>query len=109
MTDEDIKKLRGVVKKEIDTALNPVNTGLDNVKTGLSRVERRLDILWEQTDQLTKDMDKVKESLESHSNTLKQIVINTTNINDNVKRLDQRVTETEKHLGIAPPPESNII
>lgn len=70
---------------------------------------KKLDILWEQTDELTKSMGGVEESLKYHANALKQILINTTNINDNVKRLDKRVTETEKHLGIVPPPESHII
>ncbi len=102
MPNADVNKFRGVVREEIATALKPVNTKL-------GKVEKKLDILWEQTDKLTKDINKVKETLESYTNALKQIVINTINSNDNIKRLDKRATETEKSLGIVPPPESNII
>lgn len=109
MTNEDVKKIRGAIREEVGTALKPINTGLTGVENRLTGVEKKLDILWEQTDELTKDMNGVEETLKSHTNALKQIVINTTNTDDNIKRLDKRLTEAEKSLGLVPHPESNII
>lgn len=116
MTDEDIKKLRGVVREEINTALKPVNTdlgevksGLKNVKSGLKNVERKLDILWEQVEKVTIDLEDVKDTQGSHTTLLKEINSKVEHNTDNTKRLDRRVRETEKHLGIVPSPESNII
>lgn len=86
-----------------------INKKLDEQSKNLNGHGKKLDILWEQTDELTKDMNDVKETLETHTNALKQIIINTTNSNDNIKRLDKRITETEKSLGIVAPPESYII
>ncbi len=72
-----------------------IDSTLETLSEDSGKNTKKLDVLWEQVDELTKDMDGIKESLESHTNALKQIVINTTNSNDNIKRLDKRVVEEE--------------
>lgn len=109
MTDEDIKKLRGVVKTEIGTAVKPINAGLGQLKTGLNRVERRLDILWEQVGKVTGDLENIKDKLSIHTNYLKKIDQNVDHNSENVRGINKRLRTVENQLGIVPPPELNII
>ncbi len=46
MISDDLNQIRGVVKEEINTALEPV--------------VKKLDVLWDQTVKLTEDVDEVK-------------------------------------------------
>lgn len=116
MTDEDIKKLRGVIKQEIGTALRPVNKGLKTVNTGLKAVkkdlksvDRKLDILWDQTDRLTKNIVSIEDTLNSHTTALTRIEVKIENDSENIRKLDKRLTTSEAHLGIAAPPELTLV
>ena len=101
MTNDDIKKFRGVVKEEIETALKPIDTRL-------GRVEHKLDVLWEQTEELTKDMENVKETLDYHTKVLKKIADKAERNSDNIHRLNKRMSTIEDQSGVIPPPEFTI-
>jgi len=51
MNDEDLNKLRGVVKEEIGTALKPVT--------------EKLDAVWDQTVKLTEEIEELKEDTDA--------------------------------------------
>lgn len=80
MTDEDlIKKIRSVVKEEIDSGLKPVQETQE-------KHTKKLDALWDQTVELSENMTEIKITLKSHAVDL-----------DHMKK---RVTIVEDHLGI---------
>lgn len=105
MTNEDIKKITNALFSRISRDLAKINTRLESLSEDSRKHTKKLDALWEQTVKITVELEEVKEELHSSSTTLKT---NNEENKDNIKRLDKRVTETEKSLGIAPPPESNI-
>lgn len=94
MVSDDLNQIRGAVKEEISTALEPV--------------VNKLDALWDQTVKLTEDMTEVQETLNSHTTALKQIATNTEHNRDNIVKLDKRVHDLEDQAGIVPPPEFTI-
>lgn len=116
MTDEDIKKLRGVVKEEVNGALGPIDKKLtkidkrlsgvegqlNNPEHGLGRVNGKLDALWDQTMRVTEKLEEVQETFDSHTAMLKKT-------SENIGRLDKRVKTVESHLGVSAPPELSII
>lgn len=108
MTDEDVNKLRTVVKEEIGTALKPINNRLGTVENKLGNVEHKLDVLWDQTGRLTGDMEGVKETLDSHTEILKRIEDKVDTNSDDMLKVNTRLTKVEGHLGIVPPPELTI-
>ncbi len=73
MTDEDIKRIRTVVKEEIDIALKPVKKTLESHTQVLESHTRKLDILWDQTSRLTVDMGNVKEDIDGLKNRVEQM------------------------------------
>ena len=80
MTDEDlIRKIRGVVKKEIDSSLKPV-------KETQVKHTKKLDALWDQVVDLSEDATEIKVTLRSQTVDL-----------DHTKK---RVTAIEDHLGL---------
>lgn len=102
MTHNDLNQIRGVVKEEINSSIEPV--------------VKKLDILWEQTVELTENMAEVQETLAAHTETLaahttslKMIVANTENNKDDIGKLNKRVSKLEDQAGIAPPPELTIV
>ncbi len=101
MISDDLNQIRGVVKEEIDSALEPI-------KGTLADHSKKLDVLWDQTVKLTEDITEVQETLNSHTVTLKQIVTNAEHNTDNLKKLDRRVHELEDQAGIVPPPELTL-
>jgi len=87
MTNDDVNKLRIVikeevtlaVKEEINSALEPIEDRLSNMegyfndpKTGLKRINQKLDALWDQTVRLTENMEEVKETLISQTEAFKR-------------------------------------
>lgn len=56
MTSDDLNQIRGVVKEEVNTALEPV--------------VKKLDALWDQTVKLTEGMTEVQEKLDVQKTTL---------------------------------------
>lgn len=94
MFDDNLDKFRGVVKEEVNTALEPV--------------VKKLDALWDQTVKLTENMVEIQETLDSHSLALKRIEEAGQQNADNVKRLEKRTTEAENKLGIVSPLELTI-
>ncbi len=109
MTDEDVKKITKALFSRISEDLAKINNRLETLSEDSGKHTKKLDTLWEQTVKLTGDITEVQETLDSHTSALKQIVTNTEHNKDNIVRLDKRVIETERHLGIVPSPESNII
>lgn len=95
MTDDDLKQIRGVVKEEVNVALEPV--------------VKKLDALWDQTIKLTGDLTEVQEKQDSHTVALKKIVTNTEADKENIVKLDKRAHELENQAGIVPPPELTIL
>lgn len=80
MTDEElIKRIKGVVKEEIDSSLEPIKKTLD-------KHTKKLDALWDQTVEITEDITEIKITLKSHTADL-----------DHTKK---RVTAVEDHLGL---------
>ena len=80
MTDEDlIKRIRGVVKEELDSSLKPI-------KDSQEKHTKKLNALWDQTVEITEDITEIKVSLKSHTVDL-----------DYTKK---RVTTVEDHLGL---------
>lgn len=109
MTNNDLNQIRGVVKEEVNTALEPV--------------VKKLDALWDQVVDLSVDNTEIHEildsntailkshtaTLNSHTATLKYIATNTEDSKHNIVKLSKRVCELENHAGIAPLPELTII
>ncbi len=89
-------------KKVLDDALEPI-------KKTQGEQTKKLDAVWEQTTKLTEDLTEVQITQESHTKELKQIAANTEHINDNVEKVDKRLTGVESHIGIVPPPQLTII
>ncbi len=94
MNDGDVKKIRGVVKEEIETALKPVS--------------KKLDILWEQVEKVTIELDQVQETQQVHTRVLKSIDAKVENHSDDIHKLNKRVITLENTSGIVPPPELTI-
>lgn len=82
--------------------LNSVKQRLDDPKTGLSRINEKLDALWDQTVKLTEEAEETKEILKFQSKNLNKT-------NDNIVKVDKRLTKVENHLGVCAPPELSII
>ncbi len=95
MTNDDIKKIRGAVKEEINVALKPIN--------------RKLDILWDQVEKVTFGIDEVKETLDTHTSVLKRMETKLENHSDDIHKLDRRVVTLENNNGVVAPPELTII
>lgn len=96
MSDPDFKKfaelVRGVVKEELE----PV-------------IEKVTDVN-EQVVYLTEKVDgEIIPTLENHSKYLKRISDSQEKGEDNIRKLDERLLETEAKLGIQAPPEFQII
>ncbi len=98
MTDEDVKKLRGVIREEVTVI----------VEEKLKPVSKKLDILWEQADELTKDMNEVKETLDTQTSVLKRMEAKLENHSDDIHKINKRVITLENTAGIVPPPELTI-
>lgn len=64
MTSDDLNQIRGVVKEEIDSALEPI-------KGTLADHTKKLNTLWDQTIKLTVNMTEVQEKQDSHTTALK--------------------------------------
>ncbi|QQG43321.1 MAG: hypothetical protein HYW45_03940 [Candidatus Daviesbacteria bacterium] len=94
MINDDLNQIRGVVKEEVNTALEPV--------------VKKLDTLWEQTVKLTENMTEVQEDLDAQKVTLNQIAVNTENNKDNISKLNKRVGNLEDQAGIVLPLELTI-
>lgn len=88
MTSDDLNQIRGVVKEEVNTALEPV--------------VKKLDALWDQTIRLTEDTEEIKDKLKSQTSALNRT-------SDNIEKVDKRVIKVEGNLGIVSPPELTII
>lgn len=82
--------------------LNSVKLCLDDSNTGLNRINEKLDALWDQTVKLTEEAEETKEFLKFQSKNLNKT-------NDNVVKVDKRLTKVENHLGVSAPPELSII
>ncbi len=101
MIQDDLNQIRGVVKEEIDSALEPI-------KGTLADHSKKLDALWDQTVELTEDMTEVKETQDSHTAAFKRIELKIEKNSEDIEKVDKRLTETEGHLGIVPPPELTL-
>lgn len=94
MNSNDLNQIRGVVKEEVNTALEPVI--------------KKLDTLWDQTVKLTENMTEVQETLDSHTVALKRIEVKIEKNSEDIKKVDQRLTKAESRLGISTPLEPAI-
>lgn len=70
MNDEDIKKLRIVIKEEVASV---VSEELKPIKKTLDAHTQKLDALWDQTVKLTEDLEEVKISDENMETRFDQI------------------------------------
>lgn len=115
MNDKDVKKIRGVVKEEIGSALKPINDRLGKVESKIGKVGvkfgkvgKKLDTLWEQVEKVTFGLNDVQETLDAHTVVLKRIETKGDNDSDDIHKLDKRVITLENTAGIVPPPELTI-
>ncbi len=137
MNDEDVKKITKALDErlkpligdiaKVKTKLLDINTSqfrnyteLSNIGKDVARIDstletineelgttgRKLDILWEQVEKVTIGLEEVKEKLDYNKTYFKTGFENT---NGNVNKLNKRTSTIEDQLGIAPPPELNII
>ncbi|OGE64732.1 hypothetical protein A3J13_01805 [Candidatus Daviesbacteria bacterium RIFCSPLOWO2_02_FULL_36_8] len=106
MTNNDLKQIRGVVKEEINSALNPRDEGLIGLEKKTVGIEKKLDILWEQVTEVTVTLEQIKDSIEEVK---KILVFRSDKYDDNIEKLDKRTRIVEAHTGISPPPELTII
>ncbi len=88
-------------KRILEEALDPIKKQLEDPKSGLKRINHKLDALWDQTVRLTENIEEVKDAVKSQTAVLNQT-------NDNMEKVDKRLTKVESHLGIVPPPELTI-
>ncbi|RJP47488.1 MAG: hypothetical protein C4584_00345 [Armatimonadetes bacterium] len=137
MTKDDLNQIRGVVREEIDTALEPIKGTLNDHTKILTSHTKILDdhtkiltshtkilddhtkILTSHTkilDDHTQKLDalwdqtvKLTEDTEEIKETLKSHKNNLTLQSDNIVKVDKRLTEVEGHLGVVAPPELSII
>src|SRR3989338_6027842 len=106
--DDLVKRISDVVDEKIKRAIEPIIKQLENPNTGLGRINQKMDALWEQTVKLTEDMAEVQEAQDSHTATLKRIEVKNEKKSEDIEKIDKRLTGTEDHLGIIPPPELTI-
>ncbi len=109
MTKNDIDQIRGVVREEINTSLEPINEKLDTQDKRLGTQGKKLDALWDQVVRVSGDLEEVKEILDSHTTMLKSIEVKTEKNSDDIKKVDKRLMKVESRLGIVSPPELTII
>ena len=103
MTDEDVNKLRGIVKEEINEAITPVSGELKAVSGELKAVSEELANL------MVEVKGSVIPRLENLNKSVKNIETGLENDRDNTKRLDKRLASVEGKLGIQAPPELQLV
>ena len=124
MSDPDLKKfvalVRDVVKEELEPVAEQV-TGIDKQVTGLTEqvtgltqaftgLGEEVTSITEQVSYLTERVDgEIIPTLEVHTKYLKKMTGSQEKNEDNIIRLDKRLSETEAKLGIQAPPEHQII
>lgn len=110
MSDDEVKKftevVRGVVKKEI----KPVSKQVTSLAGKVTSLAGQVTTLNEQVVNLTEKVEGVIiPTLEKHTEYFKSVASSQEKKEDNIVRLDKRLSETEGRLGIQPPPESHIV
>lgn len=113
MTDEDVKKLRGVIREEVTAVVEEkvgaiVEEKLKPIGDRLGKVEKKLDILWEQVEKVTFSINDTNETLGTHTDALKRIEAKVENNSNDIHRLNKRVVVLESRNGIVSPPELTI-
>lgn len=115
MTNNDLNQIRGVIKEEIDSALEPIKETLgdhtkiltdhtktlDNHTKILTDHTEKLDNLWDQTVTLTEDMAEVKDDITNLNVKLDQIDRKFDNSLDKEIEQDQRLEMIESIPTIA--------
>ena len=79
------------LKRVLDEALEPIKKKQDEHS-------KKLDSLWDQTTTLTEDVAEIKETLNNQNAASDKP-------NENITKLDKRVSTLEAHAGISTPPE----
>lgn len=105
MSDDDMKKFRGVVKEELKQFRGVVKK---EIKSVLEPVTYKLDALWDQVVKITEDLVGIKDTQELHTAALKTINAKEDKNKDDVGKLDKRLIEVEDNLGITPLPEHTV-
>lgn len=105
MTDEDVNKLREVIKEEVTSAVQKevrtaVQEELKLINKKLNKLNK-LDALWDQTVRITEQLTEVQETLETHTALLNKH-------SEDMEKLDKRLITVEGNLGIVAPPERTI-
>ncbi len=106
MTDEDVKKLRRVVREEVTVIVEEKVAVI--VEEKLKPVNKKLTILWDQAEKVAFALDEVNETLEVHSEVLRRIEANSENDSDDIHKINKRVVVLENTAGIVPPPELTV-
>lgn len=97
MTDEDVNKLRTVIKEEVTSIFKEeINTALQPVSEELAN------LMVEVKGKVIPSLDELKESVKHFEDTSE-------NHGNNTDRIDKRLTTVEVKLGIQPPPELQLI
>lgn len=99
-----VKEQQSVINEKLDTVikdLDKVEGQLNNPESGLKRINEKLDALWDQTGELTVVAENVKESIKNQATFLNRT-------NDNIRKIDKRLSGVEHRSGIVPPPELTL-
>lgn len=98
LTNSDVDKIRGVIKEEIISALEPVNKKLDEHSEKLDEHTEKLDaqinkldILWDQVIELTGNSVEIKDAI-------KRIETSAEQNSSDVLKLKHRTGTIEQHL-----------
>lgn len=103
MSDDELKKIAGVVKEVVSEEIKPVSEQVSSLNEQVVGIN-------EQVADLTEKVEGVIiPTLEKHTEYFKKMVASLEKSDDNIERLDKRLLETEGRLGIQPPPEAHII
>lgn len=105
--------VRGVVKEEIA----PVSKQVKSLTGKVTGLTGKMESLGEKVEGINKQVVNLTEkvegviipTLEKHTKYFKSVASSQEKKEDNIVRLDKRLSETEGRLGIQPPPESHIV
>lgn len=118
MTDEDLKKIRELIKEELRSTkdlVEMIKKKTDSQEFFVSAAAENVRRIKEQQSLMNEKLDEIKEVIDQHTGALVTIE-NTIKIygdmyklnNDNMKRLEKRLETLEDHVGIKPPPELTL-
>lgn len=110
MSDPNMKKFADTIRIIVKEEIQPVNEKVEAISKQVTSIREDVKSISEQVANLTEKVDgEIIPTLEIHTKYIKKIADSQEKNDDNIGRLDKRLSETEAGLGIQPPPEFQII